>query len=111
VQDLIKGRAMALDGVRNVLGEVGIDGCHRVFGKQCDTLRNREANWLGAMKDGNRPSVIFNDDFGAGAHTGQQVRNACCAGLRFRDSDYVLAHKNHYGRSQLLVPSCNAANG
>jgi len=84
---------MALDGGRNVLGELGIDSCRRVFGKQCDALRNRAANWLGGMEDGNWPSVIFNDDFRTGTHAGQQGRNACRGGLRFRDSDYMLAHK------------------
>ncbi len=84
---------MALDGGRNVLGEVGIDGCRRVFGKQCDALRNRAANWIGGMKNGNWPSVIFDDDFRTGAHAGKQGRNACPGGLRFRDSDYMFAHK------------------
>ncbi len=84
---------MALDGARNVLGEVGIDDCRRVFRKQCDALRNRAANRLGSMKNGDGPSVILDDDFRTGAHAGQQGRNACCGGFRFRDSDYVLAHK------------------
>jgi hypothetical protein len=84
---------MALDGVPNVLGEVGIDGCRRVFGKQCDAFRNRAANWLGGMKNGHWPSAIFDDDFGAGAHASQQGRNVRRSGLRFRDSDYMLAHK------------------
>ena len=62
------------------------------------------------MKNGNWPSAIFDDDFRAGAHVGQQRRNACRGGLRFRDSDYMLAHKTiirlALGRRQLLVLSC-----
>jgi hypothetical protein len=84
---------MALNGACNVLGEVGIDGCRRVFGKQRDALRNRAANWLGGMKDGNWPSVILDDDFRTRAHSGQQRRNIRSGGLRLRDSDDMLAHK------------------
>jgi len=84
---------MALDGRRHVFGEVGIDGCRRVFGKQCDALRNRAANWIGGMKNGNGPGVTFDDDFRTGAHASQQGRNVRRSGLRFRDSDYMLAHK------------------
>ncbi len=84
---------MALNGVRNVLGEVRIDGCRRVFRKQCDALRNRATNRLGGMKNGDWPSVILDDDFRAGAHAGQQGRNACRGGLRLGDSDYTPAHK------------------
>lgn len=106
---------MALNGVRNVLGEVGIDGCRRVFGKQRDALRNRAANRLGGMKNGNWPSIILDDDFRTGAHAGQQRRNACRRGLRFRDSDYMLAHKTIIrlapGRRQLLVLSCKMLAG
>jgi len=61
---------MTLDGTRNVLGEVGIDGGRRVLGKQRDTLRNRAANRLAGVKNGNRPSAIFDDDFRTGAHAG-----------------------------------------
>ena len=101
---------MALDGARNVLGEVGIDDCRRVFRKQCDALRNRAANRLAGMKNGNWPSAIFDHDFRTGAHAGQQSRNACRRGFRFRDSDHMLAHKTIIRlaarRSQLLVLSC-----
>ena len=45
------------------------------------------------MKNGNWPSVIFDDDFRTGAYAGQQGRHVCRGGLRFRDSNYMLAHK------------------
>src|SRR5260370_13851397 len=103
----VKRRAMTRDGGRNVLGEVGIDGCRRVLGKQCDALRNRAANRLAGMKDGNWPSAIFDDDFRTGAHAGQQSRNACRRGFRFRDSDYMLGHETIIrlapGKRQSLV--------
>jgi hypothetical protein len=103
---------MTRDGTRNVPGEVGIDGCRRVLGEQCDALRNRAANRLAGMKDGNWPSAIFDDDFRTGAHAGQQRRNIRRGRLRFRDSDYMLAHKSIIrlaaGLSQLLVLSCKA---
>ncbi len=38
-------------------------------------------------------AVESSDDFRAGAHAGQQGRNACRGGLRLRDSDYMPAHK------------------
>jgi len=106
---------MALDGGLNVLREAGIDSCLRVFRKQCDALRNRAANRFRGMKDGNWPSVIFDDDFRTRAHAGQQRRNACRGGLRFRDSDDMLAHKTIIrlapGRRQLLVPGCKMLVG
>jgi len=85
---------MALDGLRDVFGEVGIDGRRRVFGKQRDALRNRAANWLGGMKNSNWPGVIFDDDFRTGAHAGQQRRDIRRRSLRFRDSDDMLTHTN-----------------
>ncbi len=106
---------MALNGTRNILGEIGIDGCRRVLGKQCDALRNRATNGLAGMKNGNWPSAIFDDDFRTGAHARQQRRNACRGGFRFRDSDDMLSHKTIIrlapGRSQLLVLSCKLLVG
>ncbi len=84
---------MALDGGLNILGEIGIDGSRRVFGKQRDALGDSAANRFGGMKNGNGPPVIFDDDFRTSAHSGQERRDIGRSGLRLRNADHMLAHK------------------
>jgi len=85
---------MTLNGGLNVLREVGIDSCRRVFRKECDALRNRAANRLACMKDGHWPSAILDDDLRTRTYAGQQGGNARRGGLRFRDSDDMLRHES-----------------
>jgi len=70
------------------------DRCSRESsGSSGDALGDGAANWLGSMKNIDGTRVIFDDNFRASAHPGQERRNVGRSGFRFRDADHMLAHK------------------
>src|SRR6266550_2539517 len=85
---------MAIDDLFQVAPEVSVERHGRTVGfGQRDGFREQTARMrLRRAQHGHGPRVIFDDDFRACAHVGQQRRNVGRGGFCFRDVDHFLSH-------------------
>jgi hypothetical protein len=93
---------MTVDYLFEIALEASIEGrCGAVSFRQRDRF-GEQAAWLRFRwtQDRYGPCIIFDDDFSAGTHVRQELRNVGRSGFLLRDVDHILGHKRNYTSRQ-----------